>query len=293
MKIMSLTAAGLLSIFCILLISTVGAVTIEITPTQIAPGGTIVADVHGLEDGAYVTITMRSVINTPEPRFSYDISGLVFPICLDKANFTVKNEHVNYNNLLLDCTLSNLPYENMVVIREGYAENGVWNATIDEVGLDDINGTYNTLRMSGTTSPGAQQVISTMHWEGIKEALEDWFAPRNPSNGGTNDFQLYFTINGIQSGSANVIIQVDGTEVASETINIGNPSNADTQKVPLNKQFSVQRTGGYGGLETINRVNPSTVNTGSATLNNRFNTQGTGGSGISRLSASLFRFRGI
>ncbi len=293
MKIMSLTAAGLLSIFCILLISTVGAVTIVITPTQIAPGGTIDADVHGLEDGAYVTMTMKSVINTPGTDFSYEIDHLAFPINLDEANFTVKNENVNENLLLIDNSPKNLPIDNLVVTRKGEAVNGIWNATIDEVGLDDINGTYNLIMMSGTTSPGAQQVISTMHWEGIKEAIEDWYDTRQPLNGGPNDFQLHFTIKGIQSGTSNVIIQVNGTTVASETINIGYPSNANTKKATLSKQFSVQRTGGYGGSETIKSVNPYTVNTGSVIFNNRFNTQGTGGSGIARLPASLFRFRGI
>jgi hypothetical protein len=156
-----------------------------------------------------------------------EIVNMYFPIWLDHAYFTILNENTNSNMLWID---NNIPEvgETFITIG-GKSVNDRWTGEISGGGRDDINGTFKIIRSSGTTKEGgASQVISTMQWYGVKMKDDEDNFPWQV-DGGPDDFMISFTQNGIKSGSIEVTILVDGTEVAYDNIIIGSPTIESTK----------------------------------------------------------------
>jgi hypothetical protein len=209
----------LVALACVPLVS---AATIDISPHQASPGDLITVTTTGLKDGSDVTMKLVATVNNPGTTYKMEVSNLDFPINLDDASFTITNQNTVSNSVYIVNYIPTIGYT--YITTGGKSVNNVWSGYISGEGRDDINGTFDLIRVSGTTTPGASKIISIMQWNGIKRASEDNIPP-GQVNGGPEDFAFTFSQNGINSGSIEILILEDGMEVSSDTVIIGNPAS--------------------------------------------------------------------
>lgn len=210
----------LVGLACIPLVS---AVSIEISPHQVAPGDLITVTTTGLKDGSNVTMKMVVVDKNPGPGYKMEISDLNFPINLDSSTFEITNDNTDTNTVYIANFVSMVGWTYLTL--GGKSVDNHWSHYLNQIGRDDINGTFYLIRIAGNTKVGgASEVISAMEWNGIKRA--DTHTQRGQVNGGPEDFTFSFKQSGIQSGSFELTIHVNGTMVASDKVIIGNPVSA-------------------------------------------------------------------
>jgi hypothetical protein len=214
----------LIGIICIPLVS---AVIIDISPHQVSPGDTITVTTKGLRDGSVVIMNLKAIVNNPGPTYKMEIANMYFPIWLDHASYTITNENTYSNTLLIDNYIPEV--DRTFITIGGKSVDNHWTREISGPGGDDINGTFNIIRVSGTTKlGGASQVISSMQWYGVKMRDDEDNFPWQV-DGGPDDFTISFSQNGIKSGLIEVTILVDGITIVSDTVIIGNPSSESTK----------------------------------------------------------------
>jgi len=219
----------LIGFICIPLVS---AATIDISPHQVLPGDTITVTTKGLKDGSVVQMFLKATINNPGSKYKFEIFNLEFPINLDEASYKITNENTYSNTVNIVNYIPSIGYTFVTI--GGKSVDNRWSGQISGEDWHDINGTFELIRMAGITKlGGASQVVSTMEWNGIKQASQDNLPP-DQENGGPEDFVFSFSQNGIKSGSIEVKILVDGTTIASDTVIIGNPSSESTKGSTLN-----------------------------------------------------------
>jgi hypothetical protein len=208
------------------------AVTIDISPHQVSPGDTITVTTKGLKDGSVIIMNLKAIVNNPGPTYKMEIGNLYFPINLDEASYKITNENTYSNTVNIVNFIPSIGYTFLTI--GGKSVDNRWSGQISGEDWHDINGTFELIRMAGTTKlGGASQIVSTMEWNGIKQASQDNLPP-GQENGGPEDFVFSFSQNGIKSGSIEVTILVDGTMVTSDKVVIGNPSSESTKGSSLN-----------------------------------------------------------
>ncbi len=205
---------------CIPLVS---AVSVDISPHQVAPGDLITVTTTGLKDGSNVTMKMVVVDKNPGPGYKMEISDLNFPINLDSSTFEITNDNTDTNTVYIANFVSMVGWTYLTL--GGKSVDNHWSHYLNQIGRDDINGTFYLIRIAGNTKVGgASEVISAMEWNGIKRA--DTHIQRGQVNGGPEDFTFSFKQSGIQSGSVELTIRVNDTMVATDKVIIGNPVSA-------------------------------------------------------------------
>ncbi|HIH27333.1 MAG TPA: PEGA domain-containing protein [Methanoregulaceae archaeon] len=209
--------SGLLLILgMVLLITGVSAVTMGISPHHVNQGEMVTITVHGLQDGANVTMNWEVFLDeVPGSQFHWEILGLTFPINLDEADFRITNQNTVQNNVTLT---NDVPgYGTRTLVMSGQSVNGIWSAGHEN---DFINGTWPIILNEGTVLPGKTSVLSLIEWHGTKMAN-----PRIPSqvNGGPSDFVIPLSFSGVSGGTIRVSIIVDGDLVLSDMVTIGRP----------------------------------------------------------------------
>jgi len=198
----------------------VSAVTIDVSPHQVQPGDYITVTTTGLKDGSDITMKIVAIIDEPGSAYKMDIGNLNFPMNLDQASFTITNQNTGTNTVNIINYIPSIGYTFITI--GGVSENNTWSREISGEGRDDINGTFSLIRVAGYKNLGSDPpVISTMEWNGIKQASEDEIPDQ--VDGGPEDFTFSFSQNGLKSGSIEITIIVDGTMVTSEKVIIGNP----------------------------------------------------------------------
>lgn len=201
-------------------ISLVSAVTIDISPHQVVPGESITVTTTGMKDGSNVKMKMILLDYEPSAAYKVDIGHLNFPINLDQASFTITNQNTGTNTVNLINYIPAIGYTFITI--GGPSVDNLWSGEISGPGRDDINGTFSLIRFAGNKYLGSDPpVISTMEWNGIKQASEGEIPDQ--VDGGPEDFTFSFSQNGIKSGSIEITILVDGIMVTSEKVTIGNP----------------------------------------------------------------------
>jgi hypothetical protein len=241
----------LIVITCVPLIS---AVTIDISPDHVSPGDSITVTTHGLKDGSIVTMKMQAIINNPDPNFNFQVQNLVFPINLDESSFSITNENTVSNTVNINNYIPSVGYTYVTI--GGQSVNNSWTGGISGEGRDDINGTFSLIKLWGVKRYGASNIISTMQWEGIKQASEDNIPP-GQVNGGPEDFVLSFSQNGIKSGSIEITILVNGTVVTSEVVSIGNAASVPFTNPMVTK--NVQASPSYSFSSSIPTNTPTNL----------------------------------
>lgn len=198
----------------------VSAVTIDVSPHQVQPGDYITVTTTGLKDGSDVTMKLVAIIDESGSAYKMDIGNLNFPINLDQASFTITNQNTGTNTVNIINYIPSIGYTFITI--GGVSENNTWSREISGEGRDDINGTFSLIRVAGYKNLGSDPpVISTMEWNGIKQASEDEIPDQ--VDGGPEDFTFSFSQSGLKSGTIEITIIVDDTMVTSEKVIIGNP----------------------------------------------------------------------
>ncbi len=191
------------------------AATITISPLQIAPGDTITVSVQGLPDESQIKMDWEIYIEEPGPTFLWIVEDLVFPINLQNASFRITNQNTATNTVTLE---NEVPYyETRSLTLSGNSVDGIWTAYH---GNDFINGSWPVIRNEGTVISGKTHVLSLAEWEGIKRANPD--IPEQQT-GGPDTFAIPLSISGFQDGRVKFTIQVNGTDVITETVTVGSP----------------------------------------------------------------------
>lgn len=223
-------------------ISLVSAVTIDISPHQVAPGEPITVTTTGMKDGSDVAMKMVILDYEPSAAYKMDIGNLNFPINLDQASFTITNQNTGTNTVNIVNYIPSIGYTFITI--GGPSVDNRWTREISGPGRDDINGTFSLIRVAGNKYLGSDPpVISTMEWKGIKQASE--YEIPDQVDGGPEDFTFSFSQNGIKSGSIEITILVNGILVTSEKVTIGNPvfaplvSSGSTGNLKNNQAFLV------------------------------------------------------
>lgn len=207
----------------------VSAVTIDISPHQVAPGDLITVTTTGLKDGSNVSMKLVAVINEPTAAYKMDIGNLYFPINLDEASFTITNQNTGTNTVNLINYIPSIGYTFITI--GGPSVDNRWSGEISGEGRNDINGTFQLIRVAGNKYLGSEPpVISSMEWNGIKKASEGQIPDQ--VDGGPEDFSMVFSQNGVNSGSIELTILVNGTMVASDKVIIGRSVNVIQESSP-------------------------------------------------------------
>ena len=191
------------------------AATISISPHQVNPGDTITVTVQGLPDESSLRMDWEVYIDEPGPTFLWSVEGLSFPINLQNASFRITNQNTVTNKVTLQNDVPH--YETRELTLSGNSVNGIWTVYH---GNDFINGTWPVIRNEGTVEEGKTSVLSLVEWSGIKRAN-----PAIPAqhDGGPPDFVIPLSVSGFGSGRVKFTIQVNETDVLTDTVTVGSP----------------------------------------------------------------------
>jgi hypothetical protein len=179
-----------------------------VTPTEVAPGGTITVSITGLNAGSLVNMRLQNVMYKQGGSYNFEVDNLVFPINLTRANFTISNQNTATNLLSISNTVGGITTElNQYGASDG---SGFWTFSYNGVN-ENVNGTYDYIRLQGSTQSGRTLIQNTMEWNGTNKA------------GGAVDFSIPFSVIGVSTGQTTVTITVNGTSIGSQTVGIGTP----------------------------------------------------------------------
>ncbi|HIJ07344.1 MAG TPA: hypothetical protein HA365_08650 [Methanocalculus sp.] len=183
------------------LISSGSAVTIQITPDQIDEGDHITATITGLEDGSHFALRMESSINRgDESDFSYQADRLLLPFGMHSSRITLTASPV------LEAGIQAKEGDSIKsIIQEAYYGDVSLLQNLGDIPV----GTIDYIRVFGVCVDDAPAVDISLTLSGIKE--------------GTEDGSMTFGLLGIRDGIITLTALVDGSQVASQQITIGNP----------------------------------------------------------------------
>ncbi|MDD1716152.1 MAG: hypothetical protein LUQ01_04055 [Methanolinea sp.] len=218
-------------ILALLLIPGIWALSISVDPVRIQAGDPVTIVVEGLEDNATFSLQLQgrfAVISGGE--FSFETRNLVVPFTLNDGTFTATMQNTDQN--VISVTKGDTE-----VRKVGVSTNGMFQAS--ESG-DIPSGTYDKILLGGTGAAGANQVIATVHIQGIKQGPEEG--------------EITFVVDGITDGTVEVAVVVDGETALSRTITIGNPAPTRTA--------SPGQGGGGGITSTVGTSTPAIPATG-------------------------------
>ncbi|MCU0633034.1 MAG: PEGA domain-containing protein [Methanolinea sp.] len=201
--------------FIVLSGAAASAATISISPHQVNPGDTISVTVQGLPDESALRMDWEVYIDEPGPTFLWSVEGLSFPINLQNASFRITNQNTQSNTVTLR---NDVPYyESRELTLSGTSVNGIWTVYH---GNDFINGTWPVIRNEGTVEEGKTSVLSLVEWYGIKRANP---AIPEQQDGGPENFIIPLSVSGFEDGRVKFTIQVNGTNVLTDTVTVGSP----------------------------------------------------------------------
>jgi hypothetical protein len=223
---------------------TVSAVQVNIEPLAVDPGDTITVTVHGLPDGSVSTLSWEVYADTPNRAFDWNIIGLSLPINLEHADFRITNQNTVRNNVVVKNGVPGKGTQELTL--SGTSHRGTWTGYQGDV---SITGSFPTIRVEGTV-PGraSSSVLSTIQLHGTK-------------NGGPDDFTMPFTFSGIENGRVKFTMIVDGVDVPTNTVIIGQGARAETGSIMVQSYPSgaeIYIDGIYSGIThaIISNVQP-------------------------------------
>lgn len=183
-----------------LLIPAATAATIDISPTKIDSGDTVTVDVKGLPDDAVFSLGISAEFDAdPGNAFSFRARDLTLPFSLNEGKIEVYTEGTEWTTVSL---------EQKDGMSFSTGKNADTNGVVEISHSDDIpGGTYDLVSLKGKAID--RNIIASLELMGKKKGA---------------DGTISFALEGIESGTATVSVDVDGQRALSQKITIGSPS---------------------------------------------------------------------
>lgn len=174
--------------------------SVTVSPEQIAEGETVTISIENLPDASRLAIRISSTVALcGDEAFALKATNLRVPFSLDSSSVRIQAEPVTEAGI--QAKIGWLP-----ITFKTAAEDGVAALT---QGTGDISSgtTISLLSVFGTAVPGAESVDLFLDISGVKYGAED--------------SSLSFGLGGVANGSAMLRVSVNGSEVATREIIIG------------------------------------------------------------------------
>lgn len=192
-----------------MVISGASAVSITITPDRISPGNDIQVIIYGLENGSTFSLTIQG---------SYEIendSSLDFQAKNFTMPFTLSGGEIEVATTNTAWVLFSVSKGTTELSMEASPRNGTFS-TAEAQSVPA--GVYNYLRLQALPFAEGLPVSTSMQLSGVKS--------------GPRDSTIHFTIEGVDNATVLVGVAVDGEDVVSNQIVIGNGQGNATPALP-------------------------------------------------------------
>lgn len=202
-----------------------GAAVAVTAPDQIMRGDTVSINLQSLPDNAMFTLRITgSFAATPGGVFNFEADNFQMPFSLVNSQISASIQNSETNVLAVK--------KGDVEVRKSGSSTGGQYSTSQTVNIS--SGTYDFMRLSGTTSPDADRVVASLELTGNKVG---------PDSG-----VISFVVEGIDSGTVDVTASVDGSRVLTKTVTIGSGvTPVPTTSIPATTSGGSQSSGGGGG----------------------------------------------
>ncbi|WP_211530497.1 dockerin type I repeat-containing protein [Methanocalculus chunghsingensis] len=185
--------------FCLALLPLcAGAVSVAISPDHIEEGDTITIAIDDLEDGSALTVELAIGIPITDQEFALSAREMTIPYTLTGAEIRLRAEPVTRAGL--------------VVVEGGAEKSIIQNSQTGVVTIlqrmESLQaGSIEELVISGITADGGEHLTLMLQIQGVKE--------------GPDQAAISFALSGITAGTIDASITVDGDEVTSTRITVG------------------------------------------------------------------------
>ena len=199
-------------------ISVCSAVQVDLSPDQIPEGGQVTINIHGLANDSVFAINIRSDVKPmADGTFDFRTVGFFMPFTLRNGNIIMEARDVMDKGTYPDVYAAGLK-----VIPPGGSgqfslrqkERGTGIVKINQTVQTIPAGMFDLISIYGNAKDGAVVVPVSFELNGKKSGL--------------SDSQIIFNIQGISSGSADILVVVDGFVALSRTVIIGTPPPTTT-----------------------------------------------------------------
>jgi hypothetical protein len=227
-----------------MIIPACSALQIDLSPTQIPEGGQVTITIRGLANNSIFAIRIDSDTKPKADRtFDFRTTGFSMPFVLENGNFLVEAHNVMNkppDNIAAGVKAKPPGSSGIISMQQGEYPEGV--VQIYDMGRTIPAGTFDFISIFGNAKDGATVVPVSFEMNGKKK--------------GPDDSEIRFNIFGVSSGSADILVIVDGNPQLSRTITIGSPPPTTTQTtIPT----SVPTTPGTTTTTTSPVTQPSTA----------------------------------
>lgn len=222
--VISIRIHTLVLICALLMAAPVCGTTITLEPDQIESGETVSISISDLPDGAVFTLDMQARLQvTPGATFSFETGNFVMPFTLEDGELAASMENTEQNIL-------NAKKGDTEVKKIGSSIDGYYSTS--EAGTISA-GTYEFIRVGGSASPDATEVIATLSLSGTKN--------------GPDDSVISFDAIGTSAGSVDISVHVDGQEALFQTLVIGEPPATTVPTTSPTATYTYTGGGSSGG----------------------------------------------
>lgn len=204
---------GVFLLFSAIIAGMAAALTVEIEPQQVAPGGEVVVSVTGVPDNVPLTIAFQAQFPvTAGEDFSFEIHDLVVPLNLTNRSLSIRMENTVYNRISFSEYEPGHPEINHTVIFAGPSVGGVFERSMSfaDSTHPDESSEIRDIALAGNASGAAQTVVATYMIKAQKAS-------------GATDFQMPFTISGVDAATVKVSVSVNNQAVFSDTVRVDSP----------------------------------------------------------------------
>ena len=220
MKHLSSHLIVLAVVFIALVIPACSALTVSLSPTRIAEGGQVTITIRGLLNNSIFAINIQSdVAPNADGTFDFRTTGFFMPFVLENGNFLVEARNVTNkppDNVAGGVKAKPPGSSGIMSMQSGEYPEGV--VQIYDMGRTIPAGTFEFISIFGNAKDGAAVVPVSFEINGKKK--------------GPDDSEIRFNILGVSSGSADILVTVDGNPQLSRTVTIGAPTSTTTETTP-------------------------------------------------------------
>lgn len=193
------------------------ALSVSLSPSQISEGGQVTITIRGLLNNSVFAIR---ILSETQPKadgtFDFRTTGFTMPFVLENGNFLVEAHNVTNkppDNIAAGVKTKPPGSSGVVSMQQGEYPEGV--VQIYDMGRTIPAGTFEFISIFGNAKDGVPVVPVSFEMNGKKK--------------GPDDSELRFNIYGVSSGSANILVTIDGNPQLSQKVTIGSPPSSTTQ----------------------------------------------------------------
>lgn len=196
--LLALLAAGALAA------APAAAVGVDIRPDRVLDGDTVTIALTDLPNGTVFSLQLEGAVAPgPNGTFAFTTTDLVMPFTLEQGQVQAALENTATNELVVS-------KGDTQAKMSGASQNGRY---VVERNLTIGAGTYDEIGLSGTASPGATTVHTTLALTGIKR--------------GPDSATISFKVRGVTQGTMTVQVFANAEKVLGKEIALG-PASAAT-----------------------------------------------------------------